>query len=312
MNFELTTLGTSAAYPTPRRWASAQYLRTPRHGLLIDCAEGTQIALAANGIGWSSVDTILISHLHGDHCYGLPGLLTSWSLLQRDRSLRLVGPPGLQELLTTVFRLSHTGLPYAIEYLVVDPAAAPAIVCKDKHICVQTLPLRHRVPTVGYLVREQARPRSMRAAAIEQYSIPYQQIPAIKAGADFQTATGQIVPNTELTAPAPPRRSFAYCSDTIYLPGLAEIIQGVDLLSHEATFLHEMAEHAHSSGHSTAQQAAQLAAAAQVGRLVIDHFSPRYLDLGPLLAEARAVFSATHLSAEGKVFDVPYAGRQVE
>lgn len=312
MDFQFTTLGISAAHPTPWRWASAHFLQTPGHGFLIDCAEGTQIALAKNGIGWSSIDTILISHLHGDHCYGLPGVLTSWALLKRDRPLQLIGPAGLQEFLETIFRLSYTGLPYNIEYVVVDPQTAPAVVYEDKKLTITTLPLEHRVPTTGYLVREKERPRTMRKEAIQEHNIPYQQIPTIKAGADFTTEDGTVIPNTVLTAPAPPTRSFAYCSDTVYLTALISTLKGVDLLYHESTFLHEMAEHAKISGHSTARQAAQIAQAAGVGELVLGHFSPRYLDLGPLLAEARTVFSATELAQEGRVFDVPYAGRAVK
>ncbi|MCB0635801.1 MAG: ribonuclease, partial [Lewinella sp.] len=252
---------------------------------------------------------IFITHLHGDHIYGLPGLLTSWALNQRDQPLTIFSPPGLEDMLTAIWQHSFVVLPFPIHFVEIDPAGAPTTVWRSDLLEVTALPLDHRVPAVGYLFREPPRPRTMRGDAIETFGIPFQQIPAIKAGADFATADGRLILNRELTTEPPPSRALAYCSDTRFVPALAPLLQGVDLLVHEATFLHEMAEHAQVSGHSTARQAAELAKLAGAGRLVLTHFSPRYGDLKPLLAEARAIFSATDLAAEGRIFDLPYGHR---
>lgn len=310
MDFKLTTLGISAAGPVPGRWPSGQFLKTHRTGFLIDCGEGLQIALQANGLGWSSIDVILISHLHGDHIYGLPGLLTSWGLNQRNTPVTIIGPAGLAPYIEGVFAHSYTGLPFSLNFVVVDPTAAPTLVFEDRQLSVTTLPLSHRVPTVGYLITEKERPRTMLGEAIQQYNIPYSAIPDLKAGKDYHDATtGQSIANALLTTDPPVARSFAYCSDTRPVPALVPLIKGVDLLYHEATLLHDLKEQAHLSGHSTAQQAARIAQAAEVGELILGHFSPRYGDLRPLLKEAQAIFPNTSLAQEGKVFSVPYDKR---
>lgn len=251
MDFNLTTLGTSAAGPVPGRWASGQFFKTPKTGFLIDAGEGTQIALQRNGIGWGAIDVILISHMHGDHIYGLPGLLTSWALNQRNTPLTIIGPANLQPFLESVFKYSHTGLPFSVDYQSIDAVQPGSLVFEDKHIQVTTVPLVHRVPTTGYHIAEKERPRTMRAELIAQYEIPYREIPSIKTGADFITGTGQCIPNSELTSPAPAARSFAYCSDTMPDPKIIPYIKGVDLLFHEATFLDELAEHAVISTHTS-------------------------------------------------------------
>lgn len=312
MDFKLTTLGTSAAGPIPGRWASGQYLKTGTTGVLIDCGEGLQIALQQHGLGWSSIDVILISHLHGDHIYGLPGLLTSWGLYQRNTPLTIIGPADLAPYLDAVFGYSYTRMPYPVHYIVVDAKVDRTLVYEDECIEVYTLPLSHRIPTVGYLVQEKERPRTILGTAIKEYQIPYKEIPAIKSGADYQAASGEVIPNALLTHDPPPIRSFAYASDTRPNPDLLPYIRGVDILFHEATFLHELVDQADLSGHSTARQAAEIAREAQVKQLIIGHFSPRYGDLRPLLAEAQAIFPNTALAKEGKVFVVPYGERVIE
>lgn len=312
MDFSLTTLGVSAAGPLAGRWPSGHFFQTNRQGFLLDCGEGLQIALHRNSIGWSKIDVILITHLHGDHIYGLPGLLTSWALNQRTTPLTIVSPPGLEAVMNTVFQASHTGLPFEVTWAVVDPEAAPQLLLANKEITLHTLPLDHRVPAVGYLIREKERPRTFLAEKISQYDIPFQKIPAIKEGADFTTADGIVIPNNELTTSPPSARSFAYCSDTRYHESLIPHLAGIDMLLHEATFMHDMAEHALISGHSTAQQAAEIAKAASVQQLVLTHYSPRYLDLEPLLKEARAVFPQTELAEEGRTFRMRYQTRNAD
>lgn len=311
MVFALTTFGISAAGPIPGRWASAQYLRVGNKGCLIDCAEGTQIVLQQHGIGWSQIDVILISHLHGDHIFGLPGLLSSWALYQRDRALTIVAPPGLEEMLAAIFTHSQTGLPYPIHWVTAWPDATPQRVYATPRFEITTLPLAHRIPSVGYCVRELPLPRTILPEALQAYNIPTAAIRAIKAGGDYTAPDGSTVPNAALTTDPPPSRAFAYCSDTAPLPDVVPLIQGVDLLYHEATFTQEHAANAFATGHSTAQQAATIARDAQVKELVIGHFSHRYGSLLPLLDEARHTFPATHLAEEGRVFEVPYQGRKV-
>lgn len=310
MDFKLITLGISAAGPVPGRWPSGQFLKTAKTGFLIDAGEGIQIAMQQHGIGWSSVDVILISHLHGDHIYGLPGLLTSWALNQRTAPLRIIGPPNIEAYLNSVFQYSHTGLPYPVSYQVVDTEQPHQLVFEDDTITVHTLPLKHRVPTVGYQVKEKSRPRTMRGDQIKAHHIPFSEIPAIKDGADYTKPDGTRIPNAELTFDPPPTRSFAYCSDTAPNEELIPYIEGVDLLFHEATFLHELQEQAAFSMHSTTIEAAQIAKAAAVGQLILAHFSPRYGNLAPFLKEARSVFPNTELAAEGKCFDLEYGGRK--
>lgn len=309
MNFALTTLGTSAAGPIPGRWASAQYLRVGNRGCLLDCAEGTQIVLQQHGIGWSDIDVILISHLHGDHIFGLPGLLSSWALHQRNRALTIVAPSGLEETLAVIFTHSRTVLPYPIHWVTALPDATPQQVFATPRFEITTLPLAHRIPSVGYCVRELPLPRTILPEALLTHNIPTPAIRAIKAGGDYTAPDGSIVPNTALTTDPPPPRAFAYCSDTTPLPAVVPLIYGVDLLYHEATFTQDQADNALATGHSTAQQAATIAREAHVKELVIGHFSHRYGSLFPLLDEARLTFPATHLAEEGRVFDIPYRGR---
>lgn len=311
MEFSLTTFGTSAAGPIPGRWASAQYLRVGNRGCLIDCAEGTQIVLQQHGIGWSEIDIILISHLHGDHIFGLPGLLSFWALHRRSKALTIVAPLGLEEMLSLIFTHSRTVLPYPIHWVTAWPDATPQQVFASPRFEITTLPLAHRIPAVGYCVRELPPPRTILPEALQAYNIPTAAIRAIKAGGDYTAPDGSIVSNEVLTTDPPAPRAFAYCSDTAPLPDVVPLIYGIDLLYHEATFTQEHAANALATGHSTAQQAATIARDAHVKELVIGHFSHRYGSLLPLLDEARRTFPATHLAEEGRVFEVPYRGRKV-
>lgn len=310
MDFKLTTIGTSAAGPVPGRWASSLWLKVGKCGILIDCAEGTQIAMQELRIGWGSVDIILISHLHGDHIYGLPGLLTSWALNNRNRPLHIFGPEGLKTWLELTFSISHTGLPYPVEWHVVEPKSAPKEIFSNKVLSIKSIPLAHRVPTQGFLIKEHPRQPNIIPKAIEKYAIPHSAIRSIKAGEDFITTSGEKIPAILLTHPPASPRSFAYCSDTAYNPSLVPLLNEVDILYHEATFMADMVDQAKITGHSTSVQAAQIALEAQVGQLVLGHFSPRYGDLEPLLREAKSIFPATTLAEAGKVFEKSLPKRQ--
>lgn len=316
MDFQLTTLGISAAGPIPSRWPSGQWLKAGGLGFLIDCGEGIQIALQKQGIGWSSIDVILISHLHGDHIYGLPGLLSSWGLNNRTSALTIIAPAGLKTILDAIFSndssIENYSLGFPIHWVFTQTKTISEQLFENKNIQVHSLRLKHRVPTTGFLIKESKRPKTILPEAIQQYSIPYQKIRAIKWGEDFLTSEGKLISNHLLTKAAPLPRSFAYCSDTAINEELIPYLTGVDLLFHEATFLHDMVARAEMTGHSTAVQAAELAGKAEVGKLILGHFSPRYKSLTAFLKEAKPVFKNTFLAKEGRVFDVPYAGRNLE
>lgn len=308
MDFSLTILGTSAAVPAYNRFCSGQLLSTPRISFLIDCGEGTQIQLQKAGVGQEQIGVILISHLHGDHYFGLFGLLTSWALAKRRAPLLIVSPPGLQQRIEALLELEIYPAPFAIRFQTYQ-AEGLLPIWSSKHLEVFTFPLTHRTPTNGYLIREKPPLPNIRPEAIQTYEIPYQAIPDIKAGGDFIQPDGTRIPHKDLVFPPVAPRSYAYCSDTRYLPALANYLQGVDLLFHEATFLHEDLEQAIKTAHTTALEAAQLALAAQVGTLVLGHFSARYPNVTILEQEARRVFPKAYAARELMRFVVPRAKR---
>ncbi|MEM9917194.1 MAG: ribonuclease Z [Bacteroidota bacterium] len=303
MDFELTILGCNSAIPAHGRHPSAQLLRLRNQHYLIDCGEGTQMRMADHKVRKSRINQIFISHLHGDHVFGLIGLLTSYSLAGRRQPMDLFGPEGLQELIETTAKLSYCIFTYPIQYHLVD-TNKQARIFEDKLVEVFSLPLKHRIPTTGFLFREKERPLNLRPGIVDQLEIPFQEIPAIKAGSDWEAPNGQRYSNTDLTLPPTPLRSYAYCSDTMYIEDLRPLIQGVNLLYHEATFLHEKAENAKLTMHSTALQAAQMAHKAQVGQLILGHYSSRYVTPAPLVKEAKTVFQETLPAQEGRVYPI--------
>ena len=254
MKFELTILGTSAAVPYRNRFLSGQVLNIHDRLFLIDCGEGTQMRLADLGIKKSKINHIFISHLHGDHVFGLVGVLTSMAMASRKHKLMIFSPKGLEELILTTFRLTNYVSPFKIEFVEVNDTIYTQLIDNDR-FTVCSFSLKHRVPTVGYVFKEKPFDRTMRVEKIEEYNIPFSEIKAIKQGADFTDTEGGIIPNSELTLPPLNPRSFAYCSDTAYDETIATHIYGVDLLYHETTFLHDMAAQAEITGHSTALQA---------------------------------------------------------
>jgi len=310
MNFELTLLGTNAAMPIPGRAPSAQTLSIRRQPYLIDCGEGTQLRLLECGVRHRRIRQIFISHLHGDHVFGLIGLLTTWQLGDRRKSLDIFAPPSLEEMIRVQLEASHTVLGYPVAFHEVATGRHERIF-EDKRVEVFSLPLDHRIPTAGYLFREKPRPDNILPEQIRKYEIPVDLIPAIKAGADYTTTDGRRIAHAVLTKPAPPPRSYAYCSDTRYQPGLIPLLKGVDLLYHEATFLDEHAALADKTGHSTARQAAVLAQEAGVGQLVLGHFSARYSEVEAFAEEARRIFPNCIAGREGLRIEVPYEGRKI-
>ncbi len=305
MKFELTILGTNAAVPYRDRFLSGQVLNIHEQLFLIDCGEGTQLRLRDLGIKKSKIDHIFISHLHGDHVFGLFGVLTSLAMESRKRRLTVYGPKGIEELVMTTFRLTNYKSAFKIDIVEVDHSGETQLI-DNKGITVNSFPLKHRVPCVGYVFKEKLMERAMIAEKITALNIPFTDIKAIKQGADFVNTEGVIFPNAELTLPPSKPRSFAYCSDTAYDEAIATHIYGVDLLYHETTFLNDMAAQAAITGHSTALQAGQMAKLAHVGQLVTGHYSSRYDNLNPILAEVKQAFENAVLGIDGETYTVPF------
>jgi ribonuclease Z len=305
MQFELQILGSASATPMVGRHPTAQLLAVGEGRYLVDCGEGTQWRLLELKRRLSSLRVIFISHLHGDHYFGIFGLLGTLHLQGRQEPLTIVGPPGLDQVLTT--QAMHSGVQYGfnIDFVPVD-TETHAVVYADALIKVSTLPMRHRVPCCGYLFEEQPRRDRLVKERLPAGLGPAE-LAQLAQGHDLPAdpATGRpALLHAEVSTPAAAPRRYAFCSDTLYTPALAELVRGADVLYHEATFLEELRERAAHTHHSTARQAAELARAAGVGRLLIGHFSSRYKQLAAHLAEAQAVFPNTDLAIEGLLVSV--------
>jgi ribonuclease Z len=298
MIFSVTFLGSGAAAPTSQRNPTAQALQVDECISLIDCAEGTQMQLRRYKIRFQQIKAIFISHLHGDHVFGLPGLLSSLSLLDHTEPIDIFGPPFMNDWLTGQLKyFTPLGFPLQIHTLA---AKEPERIYENKRMTVTCFPLKHRVPTWGYLFREKEKLLNIRKDMIDFYHIPLRDIPGIKAGADYKTEGGKLISNTQLTHPPIKLRSYAYCSDTVYMDNLSQAVQGVDLLYHEATYGNDGKARSKETFHSTAEDAARVALAANAGKLVIGHFSARYKDITPLVNEARCIFPNTEAAKDGK------------
>jgi len=265
---------------------------------MIDCGEGTQLAWRGTRLNWQRLTHIFITHAHGDHVFGLPGLISSMALMGRKAPLIIHGPAQLRPFLQCVLANFCQGMDYQVEFVTVDTTEHKRVYV-DRSMEVWSLPLKHRVPCCGYLIKEAPIADHIRREMIDFYKVPLQAIKAIKAGGDWTTPDGQVVPHERLTTPAEPARSYAYCSDTMPVPEVAEWCQGVDLLYHEATFADVHQQRAQEVGHSTAREAAMVAKASNAKRLLLGHFSARYPDEEMLLREAQEVFPNTILAAEG-------------
>ena len=299
MDFELKILGSASATPTQGRLPTAQVLTVGGQQYLVDCGEGTQWRMLEHRIRPHHLRAIFISHLHGDHYFGLFGLLGTMHLQGRTQPLTIVGPPGLDEVLTTQMRVSGMQLAFGMTFVCVATEQV-AEVYADAHLTATSLPMRHRIPCAGYLFAEQPRRANLLKDLLPPGLRPAQ-LARLAQGEDLESADNLPagLAHAAVSAPAPPPRRYAFCSDTLYTPALATHIQGVDLLYHEATFLDDLHERAAQTHHSTARQAAALAQAAGAKRLLIGHFSSRYKALEPLLAEAQAVYPAAELAIEG-------------
>lgn len=303
MIFELTILGSSSALPTSTRYPSAHVLNAHERFFLIDCGEGTQMQLRRYKIRLSRIHNIFISHLHGDHIFGLYGLLSTLSLSGRNSPLRIFAPEAFEMILKSHLADFDIHLNYEIDFIPLS-GKDPQKIYEDKNLTVLSLPLKHRVPSYGFLFREKERERPILAEAIKEFKIPVAEIHKIKCGKDFISSEGETIPNRKITTDPRPVRSYAYCSDTSYFPRLAEFVKNVDLLYHEATFASDLAELAKKTGHSSSRDAANTALSAQVSKLLIGHFSARYRKIDKLLNEAREIFPNTEAASEGMIISI--------
>lgn len=301
--FKVRILGCGSALPTLRHSASSQIVEVRDKFFMVDCGEGTQVQLRKTRVHFNKVQAIFISHLHGDHCFGLIGLISTFGMLGRTAPLHIYAPEDLEPILKLQMDFFCKGLEYEVFFHRVD-TTLPHIVYEDKSITVKSIPLNHRIACCGYMFTEKRTLPHIRRDMIDFYNIPECYRNNIKNGADWTTPEGDVIPNSRLTLPADKPRSYAYCSDTKYIPDLYQLLENVDLLYHEATYKSEDESRAALYYHSTARQAATIALKAQVKKLLLGHFSARYDDERELLAEATSVFPNTFLANEMAVFDV--------
>lgn len=297
-SLELNILGCGSALPTTRHQATSQVIGLRDKLYMVDCGENTQTQMRRMRINFNRLNHIFISHLHGDHCFGLPGLLSTLGMLGRTGELTIHGPKELKDFLNPVLAVFAKGLPYPVRIEEVD-TTRNELICEDRGLKVYTIPLKHRLPTTGFLFEEKQKEPHIIKEMTDFYRIPLKDLPRIKRGEDFITPEGEVIPYTRLTRPAGPAKRYAYCSDTAFYEKVIPAIEGVDLLYHEVTFGEADAARAKETFHSTARQAAEIARRANVKKLLIGHYSARYEDVGFLQEEANAVFPGTLLADEG-------------
>lgn len=303
MKFEVTILGSGAAIPANGKGTTSQILNIQEGYYLIDCGEGTQFKLRRQKIGIQKIKAIFISHLHGDHYFGLVGLLSSMHLLGRTMPLNVYAPEGLEEIINIQLKYSGTGvLSYPLHFHV-NNTEENNIIYENNQIEVSTIPLKHKIPCCGFLFKEKPKKRKMLVHQILKYHIPHYALDGIKMGDDFNY-DGKIIPNNELTSVAPKSYSYAFCSDTAYYNAINPIIKNVDLLYHESTFTEAHNQRAKKTFHSTAKDAATIAKEANVGKLLLGHFSARYKDISVFEQEAKQIFNNSFTVNDGQKFIV--------
>ena len=302
MTFSVTILGSNSALPTTKRYPTAQVLNVSERFFLIDCGEGTQLQLRSNKIKFSRINNIFISHLHGDHVFGLIGLISTFGLLGRTNDLHIYAHKDLEEILKPQINYFCKDLKFTPVFHYLN-TKEPEQIFENKTVTVTSFPLKHRVPTCGFLFREKQKEPNIRKEAISKYDLSIADIVRIKKGEPLYV-DNVLVPEEELLITPPPPRSYAFCSDTGYNPSMIPVIKNVDLLYHEATFAEEHQDLAKKTTHSTARQAATIAKEANAGKLILGHFSSRYDDLSILEKEAKEIFPETYIVNDGDVWDV--------
>ncbi|WP_213195985.1 ribonuclease Z [Cloacibacterium caeni] len=295
MSTYLTILGYNSAIPTVKSAPTAQFLEMEERCFLIDCGEGTQVQLRKAKAKFSKINHIFISHLHGDHVFGLPGLISSFRLLGRETPLHVYGPKGIKEMMETIFRITETHQGFEVVFHELSSKKSEKVF-EDNRVEVFTIPLDHRIYCNGYLFKEKPKERHLNMQEISKYpEIEICDYHNLKRGKDIQLSDGYILKNENLTKHAEPSVSYAFCSDTRYLESIIPIIKNVDVLYHESTFLHDLKKMADYTGHTTALEAAKIARKANVKKLILGHFSNRYHDLSVFLNEACEIFPETYL-----------------
>ena len=304
MSITLTILGCHSATPRRNAFPTSQYLEINNSHFLIDCGEGTQRQMRKYKVGFSKINHIFISHLHGDHFYGLVGLLATFGILNREKELHIYGPKGIKEVTLLQLKTSQSHANYKIIFHELVSKKSE-LIYEDEKVSVKTIPLNHRVYTNGYLFTEKEKSRKLHTENIRNYKeIDKADYLNIKAGKDIILSSGEVISNSELTIPPPKPLSYAFCSDTSYKPDIISIIENTDLLYHEATFLSDRKDLAKKTKHSTTKQAAKIAKEANVNQLVLGHYSGRYKDISLFKKEAQEVFKNTELAEPGKVFSI--------
>ncbi len=299
----VTILGNASAIPTRDHHPASQLVIYNHKYFLVDCGEGTQIQLIKYKIKYHKIDHIFISHMHGDHFFGLIGLISTYHLLGRERPLHIYGPGTLKHIIENLLEVALTKLKYNLIFHDLDISNKLPLF-EDGQLSVYSFPLNHRIPTWGFKFMEKPKQRNIRKSFVEKYSPSIEDILKIKNGEDYIDSEQQLVLNETITHSPPPLLSYAYCSDTKYDESIIEHIKNVTLLYHEATFDNSMQDLAHKKFHSTARDAATMARNSNAGKLILGHFSARYNDLGNLLDEATKVFKPTVISEEGVKYNI--------
>lgn len=299
---KLTILGCNSATPRINTNPTAQILEICNHIFLIDCGEGTQVQLRKNKIKFSRIKHIFISHLHGDHYFGLVGLISTFRLLTREADLHVYAPKGLKEVITLHMKLSGSWTNYKLIFHELVSKKSE-IIFEDYKVEVYTIPLDHRIYTNGFLFKEKEKERKLNIGKVEDAKIDVAYYRKLKQGFDVENEEGKLIKNQDVTSSGPKPKSYAFCSDTAYNEDIIPIIKEVNVLYHESTFLEKHSKLALSTKHSTAKQAASIARLANVGRLLLGHFSTRYDDLNYFRTEAKEIFKNVELAEDGKVIE---------
>lgn len=304
MSLKLTILGCHSATPRVNAHPTAQFLEIKNHHFLIDCGEGTQVQLRKYGVKFSKIKHIFISHLHGDHFYGLVGLISTFRLLNRETELHIYAPKGLKEIITLQLKLSNSWTQYPLLFHELD-ATGSELIFEDSTVEVFTIPLDHRVYSNGFLFKEKLGERKLNVNAIAKFKeIKICDYQNLKNGRDFTLQNGTVLKNDSLTLDPPFPLSYAFCSDTAYFPEIVPLIKNATCLYHETTFLKDKEALALTTKHATAEQAAQIAQLANVHQLILGHYSGRYKNIEDFKTEAQVIFENTFLAMEGKVFEI--------
>lgn len=299
---KLTILGCYSATPRALTNTTSQVLEINNHMFLIDCGEGTQVHLRRHKIKFNRIKRVFISHLHGDHFFGLVGLISTFRLLKREADLHVYGPKGIKEIVTLQMKLADSWTNYNL-YFHELTSKESELIYEDDVVEVHTIPLEHRVYTNGYLFKEKEGERKLNPYLAEEANIDVAYYRKLKQGFDVENEDGVLIRNESVTSPGAKPKSYAFCSDTVYKEDIVPIIKDVDVLYHESTFLEKHADLGPKTKHSTAKEAASIAKQANVGTLLLGHFSTRYGGLEPFKKEAQEIFDNVELSGDGKVFD---------